>query len=372
MQTSTSYFNIGEVARSEEDKIKEGTHYKNIPDGNGTLFKVINFENPEICLRQGIIELIPLKVTSRHENKVGFRIVTDKRTGIIYGIPTGINPETKKLEFFKIMLNDYEILDLSVPLDAMKWVVIKNSFFLEGSPNIKGKARYKVNDVEKEAHQFLNGRAQRRKAVEIAEGLSGELLIDIGRMLGVPIENNSAITLLAEVVKRAEADSKAFMMVWDSPTRRELTILKKAIAYGIVTHDPQIGYAYQGIPMGQYESLAVDYLKDYPQVCQAISVLSNKQEADTIKNMNFKSVEKPISDDRDSRIARLEAELAAKDSILQEISSEKIIQHATAQIDEEMAELLAEGKRLNIKGIHLTKDKEKMKQKIAEKKGATV
>lgn len=369
---NSSYFNTDIGSAPGEHLVKEGVDYKLIPDGTGTNYKIINFDNPDICVRTGIIELIPLRMSSRHENKVGFRIVTDKRTGIIFGIPTGINPETKKLEFYKINLNDYEVLDLTVPLDAFKWVVIKNSFFLEGSPNMKGKARYKVRDVEKQANQYLAGRAQKRKAVDIAEGLQGDLLIDMGRMLGIPIENNSMSTLQAAVIQRSEDNSKEFMGIWDSPTRKELTVLKKAIASGIVSFDIQTGYFYQGAPLGQNESLAVDYLKDYPQVLQAIDVLCRKQEADTNKSMNFTQTERPILDDKDARIARLEAELAAKDSIMKNLASEKIIEHATSQVDSEMGELLAEAKRLNIRGAHLIKDKEKLRSKIAETKGETV
>lgn len=357
---NTNFFNLVTETRSGEALIKEGIHFKLIKDGLGNEYKVINFENKDICQRQGIISLIPMRLTSRHENKVGFRIVTDKQTGIIYGIPQGINAETKKLDFLKITLNDHETLDLSNPTDAMKWVVIKNSFFLEGSPNLSGKPKYKVVDVEKQAREYLSNRGQKRKAVDIAEALTGDSLTDMARNLGIPPEANSIPTLQMEVIKRAEDNPKQFMDIYDSPTRKELTILKRAISEGIVIYDTVIGWNYNGAPLGQNESMAIEYLKEYPQTCQAIDIITKKQTDNSEKAM-AKSESKPILDDKDARIARLEAELAAKESIIKEVSAEKIVNDVS-----EVGRFVAEGKRLGIRGIHLIKDLDKLKTKVME------
>jgi hypothetical protein len=364
----SNFFNLDIQDRTGNDLIKEGVHYKIVNDGNGVPRKIINFENPEICPREGIIQLHPMRLSTRHENRLGLRVCVDRTTGIIYGIPTGINEKTKEIEFMKINLVDAETLDLSIPVDAMKWTVLKNSYFVEGSPNLRGKPKYKVHDVEKIANNFLNQRSQRRKAVDIAEGLAGSQLVDMARNLGIPPESNSVPTMHMEVIKRAEDSPKTFMEIWDSPTRIQLTVLKRSIAAGVVVFDTVLGFTYNGSPLGATEGLAVEFLKDYPQICQAIDMLSKKQENASVKAMAKMEV-KPILDDKDARIAALEAQLAASDAVLKTVASEKMIVDVTAEINPEMAELLAEAKRLNVRGAHLIKDPDKLREKINEKQG---
>jgi hypothetical protein len=358
MQQGTNFFNLGVKTRAGEDLVKENVHYKLFKDGNGVEYKIVNFENPEICPREGIVQLHPLRLTTRHENRVGFKQVIDRRTGIIYGIPTGINAKTKELEFMKINLRDSETLDLTNPVDAMKWTVIRNSFFVEGSPNLTGKAKYKVFDVERNAINYLNNRAQKRKAVDIAEGLTGEQLVDMARNLGIPPENNSIPTMHMEVIKKSEDNPKLFMEIWDSPTRVQLTILKRALSVGVVTFDPAIGYNYNGAPLGQNEAMAVEYLREYPSTCQAIDILSKKQEDDGVKAMAT-AVERPVLDDKDARIAKLEAELAAREAILNDLSAVKIVEDSSIH-----QKYLEEGKRLGIKGVHMIKSLDKLKEKV--------
>lgn len=357
---STNYFSLAVKSRAGEDLVKEGVDYKIIKDGNGTEYKVVNFDNEAICPREGIVQFHPLRVSSRHENRVGFRVTVDRNTGIIYGIPTGINPKTKELEFMKINLRDSETFDLTNPTDAMKATVIRNSHFLEGSPNVNGKAKYKTFDAERQALNFLSQRASKRKAVDLAEGLFGETLIDVARLLGVPPEANSLPTMHAEVIKRAEDNPKMFLEVYESPTRKEMTVFKRAMANGVIEQEIGTGYIYNGSPLGQTEGMVVEYLRDYPQVCQAIDMLSKKQESDSVKAMSGKKVEF-ANNPTDARIATLEAELAAKNTLLNNLSADKIV------VDTDLhAKYLAEGKRLNIKNIHLIKSLDKVRDKVLE------
>lgn len=367
MQNNNSnFFNLEMKSRSGENLIVEGVDYKIVKDGNGVERKIINFENPKHCPREGIIELIPLKMSSRHENKVGFRIVTDRVTGIIYGIPTGINAETKQIEWLKINLNDAETFDLTIPLDAMKWTCIKNSFFVEGSPNVKGKAKYKVRDVERAANLFLQGRAQKRKAVDIAEGLMGSQLVEMARNIGIPPEANSSSTLQVAVIEFAEKTPALFMKIWDSPTRKELSVFKKALANGIIIQDSMTGYMYQGNHLGPNEAMAVEFLKEFPNICNTIDVLSQKTETDSVKAMAMQ-IEKPILDDKDARIAKLESEAAANAELLKRLSAERIMADVAEKGDPIREAWIKEGARLNIKGVHLNKDIEKIKEKVLEK-----
>jgi hypothetical protein len=353
-----NFFNVGNKTNTGADLYTEGVHYKVYKDGNGTELKIANLENEELCPRQGVIILSPMKESNRHRTKVTVEIVRDRKMGVIWGIPTGVDLKTKELKFLRIMLDDHETFDLSDPNQAMRWAIVKNSLFVEGSPNLRGKPLYKVKDEEKEAQRFLAGRQQKRKAVDLAEALYGQELHDIARNLGIPPEANSDTTLMAEVIKRAENDPKAFMVIYDSPTRKEMTVLKRALAEGIVTTDTLHGFMYNGQPLGANEVIAVEYLKEWPQVCQTIDLMTQKSSIEPVKHTNAPKI--PL-DDKDARIARLEAEAAARESLIKEMSAKNIVADG-----EERTVWLTEAKRLNIKGCHMIKLLDSLKDKVLE------
>ena len=196
-----------------------------IKDGYGNDLKVLNFKNESICPKEGIVELIPMKTSSRHQNWVSFRSIWDKNNQAMIGIPDRIDPRTKEWVFQKITLTDMETLDLSIELDRKKYLVIKNSHFLKGSPNLRDKPLYYLRDKEQEAKAYLQNVYTKRKATTIAEGLYGEDLVDMARNLGIAPEQNSIFTLQMAVIQKAEDKPKEFLAIWDSPTRKELTIL---------------------------------------------------------------------------------------------------------------------------------------------------
>jgi len=358
-----NFFTSGNKTAAGDDLYQEGVHYKLYKDGAGNETRIANLDNPDLCSRTGKIILTPMRSGDRHRTKMFFEIVIDRKMGVVWGIPIGIDPETKKIKFQKIILDENEVFDLADADQARKWAVIKNSLFVEGSPNLRGKPLYKVKDEEREAQVFLSGRVQKRKAIDIAEALFGEALHDMARNLGIPPEANSDVTLQAEVIKRAENDSKAFMAIYDSPTRKELTIFKRGVAAGVIAMDVVNGWNYNGQPLGANEVMAVDYLKEYPQVCQTIDLLTKKVDADTDKSMTRTPVKHTafVGDDKDARIARLEAELMAKEEALKKAAAVNIVEDA-----EERLIWVTEGKRLNIKGIHMIKDLERLKEKVRE------
>ena len=360
---ANNFFNIGNKTHTGASIYTEGVHYKLHKDGNGTEYKIANLENEDLCPRQGIIILSPMRESNRHRTKVAVSIVLDRQMGVLWGIPNGVDPKTKELQFLKIYLDDHETFDLSDANQAMRWAIIKNSLFVEGSPNLRGKPLYKVKDAEKDARRYLANRQQKRKAIDIAEALYGEQLYDMARNLGIPPEANSDVTLQAEVIKRAEDDAKGFMAIYDSPTRKELTIFKKAVTAGIIVEDKTNGWCYNGQPLGVNEVMAIEYMKDYPQVCQAIDLLTKKVDADTIKSAAPMSPAVTyVGDDKDARIARLEAEAEANRKLIQEMSAKNIVEESG-----EHALWLEEAKRLDLKGSHRIKDLERLKEKVLEK-----
>ena len=352
---------------------EDAPYFIEIADGFGTKIKVINFENPGLAPFEGHINLIPIVTTSRHENKASLRKAYDRKNGVIIGIPNFINPESKQWEYLKIQLTDSESYDLSDPLDRKKWIVLKHSRFVEGSPYASPNKReitYRVEDKNKEAELFLARRTAKRKAETLADGLFGENLIDMARVLGFAVENMSTPILHKEVIEFAEKNPVKFIELYDSPTRPFAIVLKRALATGVITNAPPHGIMYGAIPIGVNEQLAINYLQEYPQISQAIDMLSRKQESDSVKAM-AKRETIPVKDEKDAILAQRDAEIQALNERLKALTTEKITGQLDTDLqlsslkDEELESLRLRAKALGVKnpGVY---GKEKLTAKVKE------
>lgn len=358
--------NENESARGAEEK---KAIYVTVNDGYGVPVKHLNFDNEEVCKKKGIIHLVPMRISKKHENRLSFRNYRDRKTEIVYGIPMYIDPETKRWVYEKITLVDLETLDLSIPHDAKKWAVIKNSPFLEGSPNLRDRPKYKIEDKERESEIYLSKRAIKRKAETIAEGLYGAELNDMARNLGINPDHMSVVMLQAAVVKYAENNAERFMDVWDSPTRHELTVLKRAMAMGVVTQDPINGITYQSIPLGINEPAAVRYLKENISTLQGIEFITKSKEEET--GVAMSGTKAPaINDEKDVEIAKLKAELAKQAELNAKLADKRIKESVENDVNlsKEIALLRDRARELNIKGFALM-NKETLEARIAEAEG---
>lgn len=368
-------------ARGVEGSVeaKEGEDYKILKDGNGIEHRILNLDNPKYCDDFGLVELEPMRVNwakdktgLRHSNNVSFKVIRDKELDVMVGIPTGIDPKTKQIIFKKIIIEDGELLDLSIREQAMVWACFKRGPYYVDSPNFGNNMRcaYKAIDKEKAAATFLQTRKTKKKAVEIAEDLVGKELEDYGRNFGIDTRLLSNIALQVEVIKYAEAHPDKFMAVHNSDTRVELTILNRAKSMGVVTEHFENGIMYGGVTMGHNESEVLKYLKDHPTTAVSIDAMSrrNEQEGDVAMEV----VKAPLeADEANEKIAKLMKELAAKEKALLEANQknlEIIADKNLTAVDEEYAELLKEAKQLDVKGAHNIRNKEKLREKIAEKK----
>lgn len=365
-------FNLSTKKNSKAIGFEEGVHYKTVKDGNGLEHKILNFENPELCPRDGIVELEPLKTSRRHKNHVSFRVIRDKEMDVLVGIPLGIDPKTKQLLFQKITIEEKETLDLSIPADAMKWACIKRSHYFVDSPNFQGssKTKYKAIDREQEAIKFELERRTKRKAIDIAESLHGNDLEDFALNLGIDPRVMSSKTLWMEVVKFAEQNGTRFMEIWNSDMREEMTILKRGVSAGVLSQTVDLGINYNGLTLGFNEPEAAKYLKDHPATKISIDAISRKNENDGDVSMGVVKKEPVIKDEKDAEIARLKKMLAEKEEATK-IATEKAIELQSEfdlmEANPELADLIKEGKRLGIKGVHNMKDPEKIRTKIQEK-----
>lgn len=373
--SGTSFFKTfgspkNSIARGDEGVDTE-TNVVLIKDGHQIDHRVINLDNPKLCKRSGLIELVPMRRTSRHENKLSF--ATIHANGMIIGIPERINPKTKEIIFRRITLRDERTFDLSDDNDAMEWAVVKHSHYVEGSPNQRGKAKYKVYDKEAEAEKFLLTNKVKRKAETIADGFNAAQLREMGMNLGLHVEAMSLIVLQSKVIEVAEKDPHRFMEIWDSPTRAEMTIFKRAMGVGLITFDNLLGYCFGALPIGPTEAAAIQHLKENHQLCQTIDLQSKNKEAQSVRSMRSSqpTPEININDERDVEIARLKQQLEDEklkvkklaDAGLNDLLNKDADNFVTN--DPELAEMVKEGKALGIKSPHLF-GKEKLIAKIEE------
>ena len=383
-------FNLSTIKNSGNKVAKEGVDFIIVRDGNGGEITLLNLENDELAPREGIIELVPMKLskslrgTLRHENRATMTSIRDKATGWLIGIPlAGYQGRDKEIKFERLIVQGAEFLDLSIPKQRLKWICIKNGPFLKGSPNFQSQSKtiYEAVDRERQATEFHLNRKNKRKASEIAESLHGQELIDmcLALNLGSP-KTMSTSQLEMAIINFAENTNKTngktgaeiFLEVYNSDTRLELTILNRAITTGVVTLTRTDGYTFNGVPLGFSEFEAVQFMKKSPQLLNSIDLRSKNINDNT--EQAFAKTEVPVvKDEKDAVIERMQKEMAemqARLSKANEIAADVVAEKVVNEVDSELGGLIAEAKRLGIKAPHLigrNDDELVRKQKIRDK-----
>jgi hypothetical protein len=367
------------------ETLKEGTDYVVVKDGNGFEFKIVNLNNPDYCQRQGIIELEAMRRDNRHKNHRVIRKFTDrsrKLGGLIWGVPMSIDPASKELVWKSFTIEDRLTLDLSIPDQAIMWAVIKNSPFVEGSPNQYGKYLYKVIDKEKRAQTSLEKRAIKRKCEDIIESLKGSALIEMAYNIGVNVQANQNILMLTEQVYSVmEADPKKFYDIYTDPKREYVSIFNKALAKGIINHNVQTGdFMYGGIVLGSQKEIAIKYLIDNTGMAASINAKCDLLDKESLESMTRRISVKDTQDEEDYLKQRL-AEIESKKKGVKEEVKESVIEtvnfnppfagteeESKTISDEEVLKSLRErAKELKIPGYNLpTMDIAKLSKKIQE------
>lgn len=351
---------------------KEGREYIIKKDGKGGEHKLINLAWEGHAPFTGIVEIIPLKIAKgynnaiRHQNEVKFSTFTDKVTGMRVGVPNPGYDKDGQLTFKRLSVSGAEFLDLAIRTDRERWICIKYSSFLKGSPNflMSSKTVYEAVDKERDNKNYFLARKLRIKAGEIAGTLWGEELIDMGLALGFDPKTMSTDTLsrlVIEFAENAEKDrvtrktgSERFMEIYGSETRLELTILKRGLSTGVLAETVKDGINYNGLTLGFNESEAVRYLREHPSTKTSIDIQS-RQIQNTSTQTHAKATVVVVKDDNQAKMERLERELAETKAKLQEKSDVLLEAESEAVIvteNPEYAALLAEGKSL-FKGAHL-------------------
>jgi hypothetical protein len=351
------------------EMLREGDDYVVYKDGHGFEHKIVNFNNPKYCQRKGIIELEALKKSNKHGNNKMFRKCMDKNTGLLWGFPTSINSETKELQFKAYWIEDKMTFDLSIPDQAIAWAIIKNSPFVEGSPNQHGKSVYKVIDRVKSAASEIDKRSQRRKAEDIIESLKGEELFDTAYILGINVDANQNIFMITnEIYRIMENNPAEFLKLYNDPSRPYSIVFNKGLAKGIVIRDVKSQeYLYGSLPIGSTKEAAIKYLMDNVGIAGAIN-----SKCDVLDEQSKVSMNKMLNKDVDETEA-LKAEIAALRAEKAKLTSEELKEEVvfedkfSTMVDLEHEELKTKAKEYKISGYNLpTMTKEKLKSKVEE------
>lgn len=340
-------------------------------DGYGNIERQLNFDNPKVCPRKGLIELIPLKERKGFENRVTFRRVLDKESRTWIGIPTHVDPSTKLFIYQPITIIGRRVYDLTNDKDAKEWACIKHSPYLEGSPNQdrNGPPIYKVYDKEKQAAENLQRTRFKRRAEQVADTLNGQDLDDMLRACGIGTASMSEIMKLNAITQYAESEPETFLKHWESPTRQEAFILKQAVDFDIIQNDQNVGFVYRTIGLGLTEQEAVQYLKEHSNISQAIQTLILQKKEDSVKSNIVSDVPKATAKDADlnaanDRIKQLEAMLEKQALNTIEAASGKSLEGKSPNPN--LDTLKAQAKALKIKGWHLMTDEAKLEKAIRE------
>lgn len=338
---------------TKQQNIDTTSVYVLIKDGNGMEIKHINFNNPEICPRQGIIEIEAMKKIDSERsvsNNASFAKFEDKRTGIVWGIPMRIHPHSKEITYKRMKLGNSVFFDRSIPDQAEMCCVLLKALELGKFRDTNGRPRFKVRDKEQDARKDIDLRSNRKKAAEIVESISyGEELKDIARNMGINPDIFSPLVLANEVAKAVEAKPKEFLDMYNSPTKPFLTILKNAQSMGVIEFNPLEGYKYSGMILGKTMDLAVTELSKKPDLAQSIATFTADKRAkgkDAVAptvTLATKSEVDPEKEALKKRLAEMEAMLAEKN-----LSTPPVENNVTGEGG--MEALREEAKALGVKG----------------------
>lgn len=333
-----------------------------VEDGNGMKFKYVNFDNPNICPREGIIEIESMKKKDAERslsNNAGFASFTDHSTGIIWGIPTGIHRISNQIQHQRIKLGNSTFFHRDNQDEAKKCAIILKAIELGKFKDTNGRPRFKIRDKEKSAQENIDARTNRRKALDIVEGLTyGDELKDIARNLGIDPDTLSPLVLADRVATAVELKPKDFLEMYNSPLRPYLTILKNAQSMGVIEFNPLDGFKYGGYLLGKTQDLAITELSKKPDMANSIAAQTAQKRQASIHATQV--IHKLPIETKSSREMELEKELAEmKAMIMAKKTDEPSLPKEEVKVSDDfngdMERLRAKAKALGVKGWHIPK-----------------
>lgn len=298
--------------------------------------KVVDYTNMR---RTGVVKIVGIGKKRRNvkgevidELNVSQKFFQDYRTGIYYGIPTGINELTGEYVWKRIRLYDGKVYNLSDELDAKEWHCVQHWPIVKDSiMDTRGIARFKVEDMDNDAEQFLLDYEVIRKSKDFIMDLSENDLMDFALVFNIDIRNNSKSVvkkMLLEIAERKNSEGKNVMQERIN-NKKELAIvtaIRRARFCGLIT-DGVSGLVFKNtVPLGSNEYQAIEFLKGNTPMFNAVET-----ESKNFDKMNKNSVVAPVVTNEAQKLAWLRSKAS-------ELGIEKYWMKGAPKLTEEIAE----------------------------------
>lgn len=382
--------------------LHEGVHYTVVKDGHGVEYPVAIASHETFMPRKsGIVHIEAVRISINEsrsaeqgrrddiETRSIFRNVKDAATGLYFGIAVGINETDKTVKWLPIKLSPRQPYDLSKTKDREEWAMISRMSNLEGSPNQKGRALYKIIDHDVKALSFINILEKRHDAANIVKGLDLPTRREMALNVGINADAYSPDMLYAELIMFADKNAEKFLSTWNNPRRPVISIFNRALKYGIIENNQRgdgsgnhIGYYYNRIFLGDNEGAVVSKLAEAgnTQMLSSISVAAKQRESEVLAGLSHsvevkeEKLSTPVIDAEKEELKRQLAELQARLGVgavaTPQVNNTAPVSNTeplTTSTSNALDLLRAEAKELKIPRWHILGE-DKLRAAIAEKK----
>jgi len=351
----------------EAFNVANGVPYFEMEDGMGMKHRIVDTDRYDLPHSGQLVFECTKRGERVIENSYQVGMTVDSNSGVMFGIPTGIDRNSKQIKWMPIPVRNLMVYDLSIPNDRKKAIMLQRSNICEGSPNLTTNIKLHVlrlHDSDKAAQNDIKRVMDGQRALSIAAGLHGEELINTARNLGIMPETTSITVLTAEVLKAAEKRPSDFLAIWENPNREKITILKRCLDTGVMTHDAFAGYTYLGRPLGHSEPDVIEYLIKYPDIATTLDMKSRDKLSQSVKAMTkAPAINKT---DLESEVAILRKQLADRDEQLKDLTATAIRSDEPGLL-EEFEALKKEAKDLQITPLHVYKPTRESMDKLKVK-----
>ena len=356
------------MENTNNNKVDTTSDFIWVQDGNQMKHKHVNFDNPNMCPRHGMIEIEALKKTDSERglsNNASYAKFTDNKTGIIWGKPTGIHNISKQIQYQRLKLGNNTFFDRTDPLQAEMCCIVLKAIESGKFTDTNGRPRFKIRDKEANAQKEIDTRTYKRKAVDIIETMQyGEELKDCARNMGINPDIYSPLVLANELCNIVEGTNgkpsraKEFLDMYNSPTKTYLTILKNAQSMGVIEFNPMEGFKYGGMNLGKTTELVVAHLVKNPDLAASINTFTLDKRAKGIESNKVVTSLPIIGEDLEKEALKKQLEeMKAKIAQMSEKNlSTDVVDKKSEETDEaKMQSLRIEARALGVAGWQVKK-----------------
>jgi hypothetical protein len=196
---------------------------------------------------------------------------------------------------------------LKNPEDAKEWHIFKHHFFMENSPNVVGRPRWKVESHSQQAKDSLQKATTFIDVFNFINNMSENKLNDFSRLFNMDPSNNTIEITRGTLVDLAMENPKKFLPYMnDTEKTRIHEIFERALSNGDIQNTGnERGFVYMGISLGLSKELAVEYLKknvDMLTTLDSISKAAKHTTANTKKVEAVKNVPNLEEEEEDEEI----------------------------------------------------------------------